>query len=303
MSARNERRRPAARALLATALAALLALPGHAAPPTRRADPVLEARLDTAIRGGDYRPSDPAELARAERLFRLLAAGTAPIDVIEEIYALALEIEDTGEFVIVSEREDARRGRGFFVFRRHGRGDVLHIPHGFFDEMTRDIGLALFTDGRFAAAAWNTVPRHYERDGARINADLAHLPDSWFTAFARATAHTWPHGRSLQIHGFDPAKRRSPAGADSALILSDTTEAPPPALRAVRDCLARRLDRRVALYPQDVRELGGTTNIQAQTLREAGYRGFLHIELDPTLRRALRDTPAARTAFLACFQP
>ncbi|NMG32110.1 hypothetical protein [Aromatoleum evansii] len=263
----------------------------------------IAPRLAEAIRGGHYVAPDSDELARAERLFDRLTAGSPPDALRAEMRELGLVIERDGPLVIVREREDALRGRGFYVFRHGARPDVLHVPHGFKDEMTRDIGLALFAEGDFAAAAWNTVPRRYERDGAQVDADLAHLPGTWFNAFVRATARAWPQGRSLQIHGYDPDKRRTEAGADAALILADGTAVPDDALRRQRDCLASRLGRSVALYPDDVRELGGTTNVQGRTLRGLGYGGFVHVEISRSLRLALRDDPAARANFLTCLQP
>lgn len=263
----------------------------------------ITPRLEEAIRGGHYVAPGSDELARAERLFERLAAGSPPEALRAEMRELDIVVERDGPLVIVREREDARRGRGFYVFRGNARPDVLHVPHGFKDEMTRDIGLALFAEGDFAAAAWNTVPRRYERDGVQVDADVAHLPGTWFNAFVRATARAWPQGRSLQIHGFDPGKRRSTAGADAALILADGTAVPDDALRRQRDCLASRLGREVALYPDDVGELGGTTNVQGRTLRGLGYRGFVHIELGRSLRLTLRDDAGARAHLLACLQP
>lgn len=260
-------------------------------------------RLAEAIRDGHYSPADADELARAERLFERLAAGSSPEALRAEMRELGVAVERDGPLVIVREREDARHGRGFYVFRDNARPDVLHVPHGFKDEMTRDIGLALFAEGDFTAAAWNTVPRRYERDGVQVDADVAHLPATWFNAFVRATGRAWPQGRSLQIHGFDAGKRRSAAGADAALILADGTAVPDDALRRQRDCLASRLGREVALYPDDVGELGGTANVQGRTLRGLGYRGFVHIELGRSLRLTLRDDPGARAHLLACLQP
>lgn len=263
----------------------------------------LEARLAEAIRGGGYVAADADELARAERLFGRLAAGTAPAALADEVRELGLAIIEDGPLVIVSERDDARRGRGLYVFRRDARPDVLQVPHGFTDEMTRDIGLALFAEGSFSAAAWNTVPRRYERDGTTVDADLAHLAPTWFNAFVRATARAWPQGRSVQIHGFEADRRKSGAGAAAALILADGTATPAEALRRQRDCLAAGLGQTVALYPDDVRELGGTTNAQGQVLRGLGYTGFVHVEISRPLRRSLRDDAARRAILLSCLQP
>lgn len=292
---------------LAAALVIACTLPAAAPSGASTGSAALAAaigpRLTEALHGGHYIAAGSDELARAERLFDRLTGGSPPDALRAEMHELGLVIERDGPLVIVREREDARRGRGFYVFRDGARPDVLHVPHGFKDEMTRDIGLALFAEGDFAAAAWNTVPRRYARNGATVDADFAHLPGTWFNAFVRATARAWPRGRSLQIHGFDPDKRRSEAGAAAALILADGTAMPHEALRRQRDCLASRLDHPVALYPDDVRELGGTTNVQGRMLRSLGYAGFVHIELSRSLRLTLRDDAGARAHFLACLQP
>lgn len=287
---------------LVRAILMALAL-GAGAPAPAQDGITLAALLGDAIEGGDYAIPRPDELQAAESLFRRLALDIPADKLNADAAALGMEIVTDGLLVILREQPTARRGRGFYVFRRGSDADVLHVPHGFKDEMTREIGLALFLEGRFAAAGWNTVPRYYERDGARVDADLAHLPDSWFTAFARATASAWPRGRTLQLHGFANEKRRSPAGAGAALILSNGTEAPPPALRALRDCLSRSLREPAALYPQDVRELGGTTNAQGEALRELRYAGFLHLETSRDLRQRLRDDRTSRATLLNCLQP
>jgi hypothetical protein len=262
----------------------------------------LAAMLGEAIDGGDYATPKPDELQAAEALFRRLALGTPAEALGTDAAALDMEIVSDGTLLILREHPAAHRGRGFYAFRRGSGGDVLHVPHGFKDEMTREIGLALFLEGRFAAAGWNTVPRNYERDGARVDADLAHVPGSWFTAFARGTATAWPRGRTLQLHGFAKEKRRSPAGAGAAMILSNGTEAPQRALQALRDCLAQGLKHPAALYPQDVRELGGTSNVQGEALRQMRYAGFLHLETSRDLRQRLRDERPLRAALLDCLQ-
>ena len=112
-------------------------------------------------------------MARAEALFLRLAQGVDPAELATEAKSLALRIDVSGPWLVVREEEGAKRGRGFFVFRRNTRADILLVPHGFKDEMTRDIGLGLFSQGGFSAAAWNTVPRHYEHNGVRVDADMA----------------------------------------------------------------------------------------------------------------------------------
>lgn len=265
-------------------------------------EPTLQEMLREAVRGGDYLAPGKEEMGRAEALFMRLARGATPAEVAAEAEALEMDIARTGSLVVVRESAAARRGRGFFVFRREAGPDGLLVPHGFMDAMTRDIGAKLFEEGSFSAAAWNTVPRAYRRGNERVHADLAHLPDSWFNAFARAVARSWPDGRILQLHGFAPSKRKNATAAEADMIISNGTRTPDEALRRSQRCLNGRLGK-VLLYPTDIRELGGTTNAQGITLRAHGYEGFVHIEASRALRQRLKDSAAARAILLECLQP
>ncbi|MES2354534.1 MAG: hypothetical protein V4568_09035 [Pseudomonadota bacterium] len=269
-----------------------------------QADPFTQANtLFSAARGGRYIAPAADEIRRAEVLFLRLAKGEKSADVTAEAQALALDVRSEGTLTIVREHEDGKRGRGFFIFRRDARPYVLQVPHGWTDEMTEDIGMALFREGSFAAAVWNTVPRYYKEKGERIDADMAHLSDSYFSAFTRAAAQAWPSGQSLQIHGFEQGKRKSEAGAKTDMIISNGTRAPSENLRKQWRCLTEKLDRPIALYPDTVTEIGGTANVQGGHLRNLGYDGFIHLEMSHGMRRALRDDAATRAVFLSCLQP
>ena len=293
--------------LAACALSLLLSIGAPAVSAQTNAPPALSALLAPAIRGGDYRPASAEDLVRAEALFLRLAQGDDPAALEVEANQLAMKLDRVGALLIVREADHAKQGRGFFVFRRDlappARADVLLVPHGFKDEMTRDIGLGLFQQGSFSAAAWNTVPRSYERNGVSVDADMAHLPGTWFTAFALAMARAWPTGQTLQIHGFDQGKRKSDAAAGADMILSNGTRTAASPLRRQQQCLSSALARPVLLYSDSMRELGGTTNVQGAALREVGYPGFIHMELSRPLRQMLRDDEATRAALLGCLQP
>ncbi|MBP8820493.1 MAG: hypothetical protein KBH08_00135 [Brachymonas sp.] len=281
--------------------AAALLLASVQALPTQAAS-TLDQRLTNAIRGGDYQPPSAAELVRAEALFHRLATGVAPSELTSEASALKLNLESQGPLILVSESEDAKLGRGFFIFRRAARPDVLLIPHGFKDEMTREIGLHLFNEGSFSAAAWNTVPRDYLRGVMRVDADLAHLKASWFNAFTLATARAWPNGQTVQLHGFEQGKRQSEAGAKADIILSNGTRNPHAGLRQLSRCLGTAFGTKVLIFPDEVRELGGTTNAQAAALRSVGYPAFVHLEASKARREMLRDDAASRSSLLICLQ-
>jgi len=287
-----------ASSLLASSALLLFALPVFGSS-------TLERMLAEASRDGRYQAPAAGETTRVEAVFVQLLAGTPPAALHEELVALALEVipvADAPETLLLREAGDARRGRGFYVLRPGVRADVLQVPHAFKDHHTREIGLRLFAEGRFAAAGWNTVPRWSVQEGVRTDADLAHLPDSYFTAFTRAIARHLPTVQVLQIHGFDAGKRKTEHAAAADMIVSNGTSTSSPQLRRQAPCLARSLAISVGVYPDTVRELGGTTNVQGEALRRLGHPGFVHLEMSAALRQRLLDDADSRRAWLYCLQ-
>ena len=105
----------------------------------------------------------------------------------------------------------------------------------------------------------------------------------------------------MQLHGFDFQRRRSFAGVESGAIVSATRKNPPPELKLAVKHMQQKIEKRTRLYGVDVRELGGTKNSVARALRNDGYQGFVHIEMELALREQLADLPAKRRALLDCF--
>lgn len=264
----------------------------------------LKSLLRQASRERVFVLPGSAELAQAEQLFVQLLQGKLDPQSPKAraaANALALDLQTVGGLTVLLEQAGARRGRGFFAYRPgEASQDVLQVPHSFKDEMTRDIGLALFQEGHFAAVAFNTVPRRFfAANGQEVVADVAHIDGTYFLAFTRATAKALAQGRTLQIHGFDQGKRKSAALADTDVILSAGHAAPPASLRQSRSLLEKRLQRTVALYADGVRELGATTNVAAAALRALGYERFIHVEMSRAMRSLMRDDAATRKIWLA----
>jgi hypothetical protein len=251
-----------------------------------------------STRAERYEQPAPAQIAAAEAQFARLLAGagaaTAP-----EWRRLGFELRHLslhGE-TLWSVTDATATGGGAYLFRPGGAGLALQAPHGRSDRRTGAIVLALFAQGNAVAAAWNSAPRRPP------GADLAHLPESYHTAFARAFARRYPHGRLVQIHGFDPAKHEAEDGAPTTAVVSDGTIRPGPALTVLADCLRGALGPGLRLYPFERLELGGTTNAVGRTLRALGFAGFVHLELDPASRTTLAREAAPRAALLACLAP
>ena len=153
--------------------------------------------------------------------------------------------------------------------------------------------MSLFGQGGVRAGAWNTV--------RRSGGDLAHLPASYLQAFTRAFAATHRRGLLVQLHGFETSKRTSEAGAAADMIVSNGTREPPLWLLAVARGFRDGVARKVKVYPNDIKELGGTTNAQANLLRDLGHDGFLHVDMSQGLRKQLRDDQSLREVFLKCL--
>lgn len=264
--------------------------------PSASASP--EMMLEQSL-GGDYAPVSREAADRAERLFRrLLENRETTEDDLGAWMDLGFSLQQLkagGETLLaLSETPQAKEGRGFFLFREkasHGR-HILQAPHRRYDRGTGDLVLQLFDEGAFRAAVWNTIHR---REG-----DLARLERSYFTALARATGsggRDW----TIQIHGFAKQKRKTPAGRASDIILSSGQDFVAPALRRLAGCLGAPLGLRVALYPEEVEELGGTRNPVGRTLRWMGADRFLHLELSAEAREALSGDPRARAALVRCL--
>lgn len=266
----------------------------------------IGAMLREASREGVFRESNDRELRRAEELFVRTLKGEPATILREGWRGLNFELHElAGEnenFILLREREGHRTGRGFFLVRRGGNPILLQMPHSFKDEQTRRIGLDMALEGRCLVAVWNTVPRWYDERGYRVDADLAHLPDSYFTALTRAFLRVTAAGTVAQLHGFEAGKRKSSPGAKADVIISSGTKSVTSRVRKAAACLAKDSGAKVLVYPTDVRELGGTTNSIAMLMGELGSSGFIHLELSGKFRSELKNSASLRSSMNRCLE-
>ena len=266
----------------------------------------LAAELQAASRGGRYVQPGQAELLEAERLFEELLRGEPRLDLPQAWARLGFRLERVelhGQvFQVLHEDAMRRQGRGFYLFRSDSvSATVLQAPHSFKDEGTRQIVLDLFLAEPRRAAAWNTVPRHYAEAGQEVDADLAHLEASYFTAFARAFARVLPAGHLIQVHGFSDDKRRTWGGRGADAVVSSGTAIPGRTVSTLSACLRAGLIPGSRIYPVEVRELGATTNAVGAALRAAGHDGFVHVELDRQRREMLLRDAASLVRLSQCL--
>ncbi len=274
----------------------------------------LPQMLDAASREGAYIAPAAREVAQAEALFlRCLELGddrqaqcgdTQAQQGWRQLGFEAVEARHGGRSLwVIREIGKNRQGRGFFAFFPGSVSTTaLQAPHAFKDENTREIVLHLLAEGDFRAAAWNTVPRTYERDGVKVDADMAHLQETYFMAFSRAFARRYGAGKLVQLHGFAQEKRRSESGASAEVVVSAGSRTPTPAVLGAGRCLKRAGLGEVRIYPDEIRELGATTNLIGSALRALGHNGFIHIEMSGSCRLRLLNEQVARGKLLHCLE-
>jgi len=272
--------------------------------PLQGAETAAPEDLVAARRCATYAPASMAELRRAEAAFRDLLqrreeAPATPDSAWKELGFETLRVTDNGvTWQVLREARGHCRGQGLYLIREGAAPELmLQVPHGYHDLHTDEIALRLARTP-VRVLAFNSVPRRYSRRGEARDADLAQREDSFFVALTRAFAATFPTGRIVQLHGFSREKRTTPAGAGAAVIVSAGTRWPSPGTEAVAACLQAQVDAPVRLYPRDVRELGGTGNLQGRILRGLAHSGFVHVELSRAMRERLQreDTLSARFA-------
>lgn len=234
---------------------------------------------------------------------RLLQGDREPGPELEQLQLTSNRRQQPFTGVLLEEQEPNARGQGIYAIRDAAdRRPALLIsaPHRGADIHTGPLAGALFIETGASAAAWNSVPR--ARRGKSEGLDLARLERHPFTAFAVAFALVHREGRVIQLHGFDPANRRTPAARESEVILSSASERPSAAVESIAACLTRSLPGyAVRVFPREVSELGALKNAQARVLRSLGHDVFVHIELSFSIRERLLEDQEFRSAFGECL--
>ena len=206
---------------------------------------------------------------------------------------------------LLAEVQDQKRGAGVVVLRRGAAQSwVIEVPHSFFDEGTLEIGLNAFAWSQARALIVNTVHRYRSRssdapegadsdDDEAAASDVAHAEASFFLTTHAACVDGLGDVGVVQLHGFSDASAPS---ADLVLSAAGSNADPVPVERA----LERALGIRVAVYPTEIRKLGGTKNQQARYSIKAA-RPFLHVEMSRSLRKRLNNDPDQLRLFVAAL--
>lgn len=226
--------------------------------------------------GGYMRPSAGAASTMAEAARQIeagdLSAAAAAVRPYGYIVEQLTEMENDAK-IIALRPEDPTTGRGWgtYLFAEQAAlAATIEIPHPRADLWTEDLGAELFLH---AGARW-LLMAGTNRD-AGPGADVAHESGSVFEAIHRATI-----GDSIvmQLHGFDGGTR-----SYGDAVVSSGTDHPGPFTEAAATAL-QGIGLRVCIHDGDhCTDLGGTTNVQGSSTREA-QGTFLHVELSQPVR-------------------
>lgn len=194
---------------------------------------------------------------------------------------------DRGRIWLLAEGAGKNRGAGAVALRVAADAPIIvEIPHSFFDEGTLPIGIAVFEELGARALIVNTVhrggvgPDEQRMERARSGtseSDVAHQAQSFFHQAHLELGRIWPKAHVVQLHGFRDEKVPT---AKIVVSAAGTSAITAPLARALNDALGVGTAR---LYPEEVDQLGGTQNVQAQASRDES-RAFLHIEIAASLR-------------------
>lgn len=259
-----------------------------------------------SVEQGQYRMPTDREMRDAQSLFERMFA-TPEVDLKEAWAALhfdAIELNDGDcTATAIQESADAKQGRGFYLIRKGARVPLaLEMPHCPSDLHTETIGFALFREAPVAAAAWNTIRRDAHGETQAASADLAHAERSILTAFSLAFARSFPQGRIAQLHGFAKEDHAPLAAQGIEMVLSAGIKTPSDAVKKIFPAMERAFPGKVLLYTKATKDLGGTTNAQGKALRASGNNCFVHVEMDQTLRKKLKNDSKSRAAFAEALQ-
>lgn len=206
---------------------------------------------------------------------------------------------------------------------------ILQAPHSYFDLHTGDIAAAIFfgqakSRVRIDALMVNSLHRYQQTAERRSKeasnpADVCHNPDHPFqhaTALAAKAAGSRP-AVFVQLHGFGERDREDeedrgeqgdeddqerageqPVEYPAIIVSSGRKAGSSPLGMAVALALGNAFGRQeVRRYPEEIRFLGGTTNVQGRLLRKRKRTEFLHLEMSLALRKRLLATPGELEAF------
>ena len=265
-----------------------------------------------------YAPTTIAEREMLTKLVPLLRQGAraaTPPDPSQwqaEATAAGFQLEDWQlggqRYWALVEQPGRQRGAGAYFFRVAPAADdepeiLLEAPHEYFDLGTGMLGARLFFSppegARPRAFFTNTIHRYQLAPGKREKRpdsppDVAHNPEHGYTAATVAYAAAAGRVRVIQLHGFakladddDSDEDGDGPAAVEAVVSAGERAGSSPLSGALASELGKSFGGEIRRYPEDVKKLGATTNVQGRMLKKIAGAQFVHIEMSPKLRARL----------------
>ena len=245
-------------------------------------------------KASNFQPITPKAYVDSIELFRKVLQKAPTPQEVQELSKLGIEIGFQSKTMIALSTGSSM-GQGFFIIRYGLQGSIanmLSIPHRFYDKYTGVIGYKLMQKGSYRAIAFNTLHRKV--------VDMAHTPQTLFSAFHIAYGRNYPNESIYQLHGYSPAKRQKSKESKAHMIVSGAKTSPTLKAASLNRCFENQ-GYFSMLYGKDTFELGGTTNTQANLLAQIGYNNFIHIEINTLLREALKTSDTKLQTFRKCL--
>lgn len=246
------------------------------------------------------------------------AAALAEINQRANVVGFRVETWTIGEVrcLALLEARGQSRGAGAYLFRIAPQRDepviLLQAPHSFYDVGTGRLAAELFFAAkpgvRPRALFTNTIHRYQLAPGDKFKrpinpADVAHNREHAFSIATQAFIVAAGSAQVIQLHGF--GKRDDDNDDDSQAIAMVVSAGIPakssPWSAAIADALVEAFGPGVKRFPEQVRVLGATTNVQGQLVRNRNPNGFVHIEMSGELRGQLARDAAARAKLAAAL--
>lgn len=240
----------------------------------------------------NYSVYSAQELSEFENIFKAVLSGKLNQQLKKDLLDLNFTVVESDGLITLVESSPPLRGAGIYIINKDANNDVLiQAPHSFYDRKTAQIASQLMQENNLKALSISSVHRKV--------ADMAHLKDSVFLAFARAFSSMYSAPRIIQLHGFNENKRLQTYSVD--FILSNGTASRYQKLTRQAECLSRKLRSSTKIYPLNVSVLGGTKNSTGRMLRSMGVSGFEHIEIGSKMRQTLKRSAQKRKLFSQCL--
>jgi hypothetical protein len=264
---------------------------------------MFQLYLDSA-KGGIFILPNKTSINQATKLFENLFKWELTKEDKKAWHALGMDIKKIKrgkrEYLILHEYDGRKTGKGFYIFCKSKltRDIALEMPHRFFDTSTGIIGYKMMLSGSFIAGAWNAVHRYQAPNDGEGSTDLAHTPNSFFTAYTNAFTNVMPQKAVMvQIHGYDKLSHKEHGEKRPKAVISNSTKTPSKLFLYYANLLKAILPKPTFIYPEiQFNALAALDNAQAKIIRNKSKdQVFIHLEMSKSTRDKIKNNSKFRT--------